>query len=152
MLVALVSCGEDLVYSEFQATQNGAWHRDQAMEFQVEPQDTLQSHTLYILLRNDDQYPYSNLFLIAEMTDPQGRSERDTLEYTMADAEGRWLGSGFGSVYENKLGYRKDVVFPTKGVYTINISHAMRRNGSVQGIEALPGVLDVGFQVEKNEE
>ena len=150
--LVLVSCQDTLVYSQFQSTDGGTWHRDKVMEFSVEAPDTLQAHTLYILLRNDQQYPYSNLFLIAEMTDPDGQSQRDTLEYTMADAEGRWLGSGFGSVFENKLGYRRDVVFPTNGVYTISISHAMRANGSVQGVESLPGVLDVGLQIEKNEE
>ena len=147
-----ISCQDQLVYSNFQATDDGAWHRDKTMEFSMEAPDTLNSHNLYILLRNDQKYPYSNLFLIAEMTGPDGQSQRDTLEYLMADAEGRWLGSGLGSVFENKLGYRRDVVFPQKGVYTIHISHAMRKNGSVQGIESLPGVLDVGLQVERNEE
>ena len=91
------------------------------------------------------------MFLIAEMSRPDGTSERDTLEYAMADAEGNWLGSGYGSVRENKLWYREDIVFPDSGVYTITVSHAMRKNGSVQGIEELPGVLDVGLQIEKNQ-
>lgn len=151
LIVALLAACEDrLAYSQFQATGDGTWHRDDVMEFRLEDPDTTRAHTLYILLRNDEQYPYSNLFLIAEMTYPDGQSQRDTLEYVMADASGRWLGAGFGSVYENKLGFRKDVVFPTKGVYTIEVSHAMRKNGSVQGVESLPGVLDVGFQVEEN--
>jgi gliding motility-associated lipoprotein GldH len=121
------------------------------MEFEVSDLDTIGDYTMYIMLRNDDTFPYSNLFLIAEMTDPQGQSQRDTLEYEMADAEGRWLGSGRGSVMENKLGYKKDVVFPVKGVYTVRISQAMRKNGSVRGVESLPGILDVGLQIEKNE-
>ncbi|MGY8915706.1 MAG: gliding motility lipoprotein GldH family protein, partial [Flavobacteriales bacterium] len=42
------------------------------------------------------------------------------------------------------------VVFPVKGVYTLDISHAMRRNGSVEGIMDLKGITDVGFQIEKS--
>jgi gliding motility-associated lipoprotein GldH len=106
---------------------------------------------MYITLRNDEQYPYSNLFLIAEMTGPDGASERDTLEYEMADASGNWMGTGYGSVKENKLWYRENIVFPDSGVYTVTVSHAMRKNGSVEGILELPGVLDVGLQIEKNQ-
>ncbi|MDG1571424.1 gliding motility lipoprotein GldH [Robiginitalea sp. M366] len=135
-------------YSEYQSTQGGAWGRDQVMEFQFQPQDTTRAHNLYILLRNDASYPFSNLFLIAEMTGPDGTATRDTLEYEMADASGRWLGSGTGSVITNKLGFRRDVVFPENGVYTVRVSQAMRRNGSVAGLESLPGVLDVGLQLE----
>lgn len=147
----LAGCGDPLAYSTFKTTTDGQWDREEVMEFEVSDLDTIGDYTMYIMLRNDDTFPYSNLFLIAEMTDPQGQSQRDTLEYEMADAEGRWLGSGRGSVMENKLGYKKDVVFPVKGVYTVRISQAMRKNGSVRGVESLPGILDVGLQIEKNE-
>lgn len=147
----LAGCGDQLAYSSFKTTEDGQWDRGEIMEFEVADPDTVSAHTLYIMLRNDNTYPYSNLFLIAEITDPRGESQRDTLEYEMADAQGRWLGSGYGSVMENKLGYKKNIVFPVKGVYTVRISQAMRKNGSVQGVESLPGVLDVGLQIEKNE-
>lgn len=146
-----IACTRQISYSSIQATSGGSWGRDELMEFTVQDPDTVQPQSLYILLRNDNTYPYSNLFLIVEMTNPDGTSQRDTLEYEMADAQGNWLGSGSGSAIENKLGYRKDVVFPSKGVYTFTVSQAMRKNGSVEGIESLPGVLDVGLQIEKNE-
>ena len=146
-----VACTQRISYSSIYPTSGGSWGRDEAIEFKVQDPDTLQPQSLYVLLRNDNTYPYSNLFLIVEMTYPDGTSQRDTLEYEMADARGHWLGSGSGSVIENKLGYRKDVVFPTKGVYTFTVSQAMRKNGSVEGIEELPGILDVGLQIEKNE-
>jgi gliding motility-associated lipoprotein GldH len=81
---------------------------------------------------------------------PDGFKMVDTLEYRMADSDGRWLGLGSINTFENKLGYRKDILFPVKGVYTLTISHAMRENGKVNGIESLPGILDIGIQVEKN--
>ena len=145
-----LSCTEQLAYFEYQPTDNGKWGKDQPMEFQFSDLDSTQTYNMYITLRNDEDYPYSNLFLIAEMTRPDGASERDTLEYEMADAQGKWLGTGYGSVKENKLWYKENIVFPVTGVYTVTVSHAMRRNGSVEGIEMLPGVLDVGLQIEKN--
>ena len=145
-----LSCTEQLAYFEYQPTDNGKWGKDQPMEFQFSDLDSTQTYNMYITLRNDEDYPYSNLFLIAEMTRPDGASERDTLEYEMADAQGKWLGTGYGSVKENKLWYKENIDFPVTGVYTVTVSHAMRRNGSVEGIEMLPGVLDVGLQIEKN--
>lgn len=147
-----IGCTDNVYFAEYQSTDSGSWHRDQVMEFQFEPADTTRGYTAYIMLRNDNSYPYSNLYLIAERTGPDGDSQRDTLEYEMADATGQWLGTGTGSVVENKLGYFKNVVFPVNGVYTVRISHAMRRNGRVEGLETLPGVLDVGLQLELNQE
>ena len=149
-LLLFVSCSENLVFSKFQSTSNGSWGRGEVVDFAFSELDSLQSYNLFITLRNDGTYPYSNLFLIAELTRPDGTSQRDTLEYQMADAEGNWLGTGYGSVMENKLWYIEDVDFPDSGVYTVSVSHAMRKNGSVEGIEELPGVLDVGLQIEKN--
>ena len=154
LLVALtgMSCRNNQVYSETRTVQADGWNRSQVMEFQFQPADTLHPHSVYFLLRNDNAYPYSNLFLIAELPAPDGTAQRDTLEYEMADATGRWLGAGSGSVVTHKLGYRKDVVFSENGVYTIRVSQAMRQNGSVEGLEILPGVLDLGLQLELNQE
>ena len=148
-MVFAVSCTEKLAFAGIRDTGNGKWSKDQAMEFAFSGLDSTLPHQMFITLRNDNQYPFNNLFLIVELNAPDGTSQRDTLEYEMADAEGNWLGSGMGSVRENKLWYRENVVFPDSGVYRVTISHAMRKNGSVEGMEDLPGVLDVGLQIEK---
>jgi gliding motility-associated lipoprotein GldH len=75
---------------------------------------------------------------------------RDTLEYEMAKPDGQWLGTGYGSLKENKLWYKENVVFPSSGVYTLEISHAMRKNGQVDGIVELEGITDVGYLIEKS--
>jgi gliding motility-associated lipoprotein GldH len=150
-LILGVSCTEKLAFAEVRDIGNGKWGKDQAMEFAFSGLDSTRAHQMFITLRNDEQYPFNNLFLIVELSAPDGTSQRDTLEYEMADAGGNWLGSGLGSVRKNKLWYRENIVFPDSGVYTVTISHAMRKNGSVEGMETLPGVLDVGLQIEKKQ-
>jgi gliding motility-associated lipoprotein GldH len=150
VLSLCISCTENLAYSKVQSTENGQWAKSRAMEFTFSEMDTVQSYDMFITLRNDQEYPYNNLFVIAELATPEGNTFRDTLEFQMADATGNWLGSGYGSVRENKLWYRENIVFPNTGVYTVTVMHAMRKNGSADGLEALPGVLDVGLQIEKN--
>ncbi len=147
----LASCNDTLVFSEFQSTGGGSWGRDEVLRFEFTPPDTLNQHHLFINVRNDDHFPYRNLFLIASFNFPDGTTVRDTLEYEMARADGSWMGKGAGSIKENKLWYKENIVFPFKGVYTLELIHAMRKNGKVEGIENLPGITDLGLEIEKSE-
>lgn len=146
----LLSCNEELVLSEYRATDGGAWNKDNTIEFSFAKMDTLQRHNLFIGVRNDATFPYSNLFLIAELESPSGETVKDTLQYQMALPDGTWLGKGFGSMKENKLWYKENIVFPSSGEYTVRISQAMRKNGSVNGVVNLQGVTDVGLEIEKS--
>ncbi|PKA98360.1 protein involved in gliding motility GldH [Flavobacteriaceae bacterium MAR_2009_75] len=148
--VLLFSCNDNLIKSEFRATDNGAWNKDSIYQFTFEKLDTVQKHNMFITVRNDASFPYNNLFLIAELEFPNGETVKDTLEYEMALPDGTWLGKGYGSIKENKLWYRENIVFPGSGVYNLSLSHAMRKNGSVNGVENLKGITDVGFQIEKS--
>ena len=150
ILVFAFSCSESLQFSEYKAIPGGNWSKDSPVEFSFADVDTLNNHNIYILLRNDENYPYSNLFLIAELGFPNGETVRDTLEFEMANPGGEWLGKGYGSIKENKLWYKENIVFPVNGVYTLQISHAMRKNGSVDGISNLQGITDIGYEIEKS--
>lgn len=149
-LILLSSCNENLVKSEFRATQNGAWNKDSVYQFTFSELDTVQRHHMFITVRNDASYPYNNLFLITELEFPNGKTVKDTLEYEMALPDGTWLGKGYGSIKENKLWYKENIVFPVPGVYRLSLSHAMRKNGNVNGVVNLQGITDVGFQIEKS--
>ena len=116
------------------------------------PPDSINPYNLFINLRNTNDYKYSNLFLIVEMDYPNGKTVKDTLEYKMADPNGKLLGTGFTDVKENKLwykGYKEPFVFNEMGEYGIKIQQAMRQNGQVDGIDNLEGITDVGFRVEQ---
>ena len=79
---------------------------------------------------------------------PHGKTIKDNLDYRMAETIGKLLGTGYTDVKENKLWYKEQVVFNETGEYTVNIQHAMRENGKVNGVIELEGVTDVGFRVE----
>ncbi|MBU2904955.1 MULTISPECIES: gliding motility lipoprotein GldH [Arenibacter] len=150
LVIFMVSCDKQTIKSDYSPTQNGRWNKDSVVKFSFQELDTLQKYNMFINLRNDGTYPYSNLFLIAELKFPNGDMVRDTLEYEMAKPDGQWLGTGYGSLKENKLWYKENVVFPSSGVYTLEISHAMRKNGQVDGIVELEGITDVGYLIEKS--
>ena len=152
LAVTLGSCNDRLVRSEFQATDGGSWSKDNVLEFSFSEVDTTLQHDLFLNIRNDASFPYSNLFLIAELESPSGATVKDTLQYEMALPDGTWLGKGYGSIKENKLWYKEDIVFSEPGTYRLRVSHAMRKNGNVNGVVNLEGITDVGYEIEKSEE
>ena len=149
LVTALVACTQNLAYSEYRPIQNAKWEATAPVAFEFSQPDSAQAYHMFIHLRNDNAYPFSNLFLIAEFEYPDGNAVKDTLEYKMAEPNGEWLGKGLGSIKENKLWYKENIVFKDSGVYKVTIAHAMRKNGDVEGLGVLDGVTDVGLQIEK---
>lgn len=150
ILLLLFSCDSKQVFDRYK-TVGQFWHKDSIVSFQVKAPDTINNYNLYINLRNNSNYKYSNLFLIVEMDYPNGKVQTDTLQYDMAKPNGEFLGTGFGDVKENKLwykGYEKPFKFDEIGEYTFKIQQAMRENGAVEGVTNLEGITDVGFRVE----
>jgi gliding motility-associated lipoprotein GldH len=145
-----VACDDTIVKSGYHTIIGGSWNRDSIVEFTFSGIDTLQKHDIFIDVRNDNDFQYNNLFLIAELDIPTGETLTDTLEYEMASPDGQWLGKGAGSIKENKLWYKENIVLPASGEYTIRLSHAMRKNGHVEGISNLVGITDVGYEIVKS--
>ncbi|WP_461532591.1 gliding motility lipoprotein GldH [Sinomicrobium sp.] len=148
--VLMSSCNRTSgVYSEYSSLDE-AWLRGEQLEFTFQAPDTTQAYNMFVNLRNDNRYPYSNLYLIVNLDFPDGRVIADTLEYEMAKPDGTWLGQGFTDLKENKLWYKESVVFPMSGTYVVSIEQAMRKVGEEEGLEELEGITDVGLQIEKS--
>ena len=147
--ILLASCDKKRVFDDYKSIKN-SWQKDSTQVFKLGELDSLKSYNLFINVRNNKDYKYSNLFLITEMQFPQGKVVTDTLEYEMAAPDGEWLGTGFGDVKESKLWYKENVIFTEPGEYRIAIKQAMRKNDAVEGIENLEGITHIGFRIEKN--
>ena len=101
-----VSCDSSSAFRIYHPLSYG-WSSNDTIRFTAtELEET--SSDIYIHIRNTNTYPYSNLFLIAELSDSTEVYTRDTLEYAMADPKGKWLGTGFMEVKESKLWWKPD--------------------------------------------
>lgn len=149
VILAFSSCDRNRVFDEYESL-NG-WHKDSVVTFELENIDSLKAYNLFINVRNNKDYNYSNLFLITEIKFPKGKVISDTLEYEMTKPNGEWLGTGFGDVKESKLWYKENVRFEESGKYKVTIQQAMRKNGEVDGIEELEGITHVGFRIENSD-
>lgn len=143
LLIFVFACNKGAVFNEYKTIPRALWDKDSLVEFQIPVTDTLQNHDLYIDVRNDINYKYSNLWLFIEIIQPgDSTAVTDTFEITLADPTGKWLGHGFGGVKTNEILFKRNVYFPVAGNYDIQIKQGMRG-------KQLDGITDVGFRVEK---
>ncbi|WP_299112122.1 gliding motility lipoprotein GldH [uncultured Winogradskyella sp.] len=149
----ILGCDSKAVFDVYKSLPN-QWHKDSVASFNFKAPDTTNNYNLYVNLRNTNDYKFSNLYLIVELNYPNGKIIKDTLEYKMAAPNGELLGEGFTDVKENKLwyrGYKTPFKFSENGDYRVNIQHAMRNNGEVNGVKDLEGITDIGFRVEQTQ-
>ncbi len=139
-----MACDKNRIYEYYRPIEKAGWDKDSLLVFDFHVSDTLQNHNLYINVRNDIKYNYSNLWLFIAIDEPGGTELTDTFEITLADPSGKWIGEGFGGIKTRQTMFKRDVYFPVSGNYTINIQHGMREN-------ILKGITDIGVRVEKQE-
>jgi gliding motility-associated lipoprotein GldH len=148
LALLFVSCDKTRIFDEYKEI-DGSWHKKQKVTFAFEQKDTVQDYNMFVNIRNNDDYPYNNLFLIVSMLQPDGVTKVDTLEYQMANPDGSLMGEGFSDVKESKLWYKENAKFPKAGKYVVTVQQAVRETGKVPGVEQLQGVSEVGFRIEK---
>lgn len=144
----LAGCTSNEFYSEYKALPDH-WPLEETLEFNLPALDSINSYHLFFNVRNTNAFKYNNLFLIAGIEFPNGKTIVDTLEYQMANPDGTWLGTG-NRVKDNKLWYKENIRFFEEGTYKITLRHAMRNNASIMGVSKLEGITDVGIIVEKS--
>lgn len=142
VLMALASCDSTVVFEENQAIENASWKASAPVLFEFEMKDTTTLHNFYINLRNGENYAYSNIYVFVELEFPNGKKSIDTVECILADPTGKWIGSGSGSIYDNRFLYQHGKQFPLSGRYKVNIQQGMRT-------DELNGINDVGFRISR---
>lgn len=143
-----ISCDEKRVFDEYRKL-DGSWKKKDTIEFTFEQKDTINPYNLFLNIRNNNEYPYNNLFVIVALTQPDSLVKIDTLEYAMAYPDGKLMGEGFSDVKENKLWYQENFTFKKPGTYSVKVSQALRKTGDIAGDLELNGVTEVGFRIEK---
>ena len=140
ILLFLISCQNGIIYSNTVNIDEEGWNSEDFVRFELLVDDTSRVYSLDLNVRNDGRYAFSNLFLFITTYAPTGMSIKDTIECTLADKSGKWLGRGVGSQYHHTIPFKKQVVFPFKGKYIIEVEHGMRPN-------SLAYIRDVGLTI-----
>lgn len=147
MVICSYSCKIKSPYYQKQvAIPNTAWAYNFQPTFKITISDPAAQYRMYLLIRHDESFPFSNLWIRMKVKTP-GDSTFNTgnrIGKDLADPEGKWLGKGLGGIWEHKipLTIKETPTFNHKGDYEIKIEQIMRMN-------PLPSVLNVGLAIEK---
>ena len=142
LLAALVvsSCDSNRIYEENIAVENNVWKADDIKTFSFDIVDTVSALDLFVNIRTTTDYPYNNLYVFLYSEYPNGYTDKDTLEFILAELDGKWLGESSGTVVENQILISRGGRFQASGKYTFKIQQAMRE-------KELAEIIDVGFRV-----
>ena len=138
----LSSCGQNVIYSEFQPVQDKLWDKQNEYYFNFEVKDISVPYNISLQLRNNEMYPYQNIWILyEESAHSKEFTIKDTIEYALADNFGKWTGNGI-TLFQNRIPLKSHYIFPDTGRYTINVRHGMRDN-------KLKGIENIGLFIEK---
>ena len=140
-LLFFTSCDRSKVFDIYQDIHPNGWSPTEALDFEVEVQAKEGALFNYLIgLRNNNDYLYANIFFFVDVESPDGEHQIDTLQYLLAEPDGKWLGSGVGEIKYNLFKFKEAQVMQT-GVYKFSIAHGMRD-------DLLLGIEDVGLRIE----
>ena len=121
---------------------NGLWPKKSEQKFEFKVTDAPVPKNIIFVVRNNNEYPYSNIRFIVNFLDLKAKKKTtDTLNYILAKPNGEWLGKGFGDTKETLFQYKVNYKFPRNGDYSIGVIHAMRT-------DSLKGIEDIGVKIE----
>lgn len=138
LLISCVKTGEDVYINRI----NSSWNKKAVQHFEFEIKDAQQLKNIIFVVRNNNDYPYSNLRVISSLAKVGEKNVKpDTLNFVLAQPNGEWLGSGFGDTKEILFLYKPKFRFPANGKYRVDVTQAMRK-------DVLPGIEDFGIKIE----
>lgn len=140
----MAACNENTVYHSYQSLPHEGWGKSDTLSFQLPITDSIPiTLQLFAEVRNRSEYPYHDLHLfVSQNLQDSTVWQTDTIAICLADSTGRWMGKGWGSVYQSEV-FVKSVRPLHPGNYTIKVMNGMKD-------EKLRGLNDVGIRVEIN--
>jgi len=142
-LLFVVSCDTNKVYDEYQAINSDGWLSTESIDFEIEMKASEGSLFNYLIgLRNNNDYLYSNIFFFVDVENPAGEHRLDTLQYLLAEPNGKWIGSGVGAIKHNLFKFKQEQSLD-EGIYKVKLSQGMRD-------DVLMGIEDIGFRIERS--
>ncbi|MCD9856413.1 gliding motility lipoprotein GldH [Epilithonimonas sp. JDS] len=120
---------------------NNQWKKKDIQTIDFDINDAQNQKNLLFVVRNNNDYPYSNLRLIASIEQSKKKISTDTLNFVLAKPNGEWIGTGFGDTKEIIFQYKLNYKFPQNGKYSVKITQAMRK-------DVLPGIEDIGIKIQ----
>lgn len=139
----VAACDNRTVYHSYQHIPEYGWAKNDTLFYNIPIKDSLASCQLSVEIRNQDNYPYRNLFLAISYIHPADSSFfiTDTIECILADANDKWIGTGIGTLFQSKHNYPRSFSLHKRN-YTVKLYHLMKES-------PLKGLSDIGIKIQK---
>ena len=144
-LLLLVCCNTN-TESSYHVFEEDHWHSDSIITLNHSVVDSITKQNLYLKIRHTTDFEYQNIFLFVDFQD-----KRDTVEVTLSEKNGKWLGSGFGDIKEVEYCFAKEIIFSSKKTSIFAVEQAMRY-GEQPAITNLKGIIALGIKIKKSED
>lgn len=141
LAVCFTACDGSVFFDRQRVVDEHGWLPTESVDFDVMVDDTNQVYNFLIEVRNSVDYPYANTFFFLNTEFPDGSRARDTMEFPLADPEGRWIGKRTGRYVDTRFYFRRNARFPMEGNYRFSITNGMRDS-------AICGLKDIGLRIE----
>jgi gliding motility-associated lipoprotein GldH len=142
--ILMGGCGNQTGFDSVSSIPSNGWSAAEPVVFEFPVSDTTKAYDIYIHIRNQQSYAFSNLWMFIEIAAPNGYIKRDTFEIMLADETGRWYGKGIGSINSMLVPYKQEAIFPLRGVYKISLQQAMYD-------DLLEDIIDVGLRIQPHQ-
>ena len=119
------------------------WTYNFEPEVKFEIKDTNASYDVFVTLRHTDAYAYRNIWLDIATRQPGDTSfQKGRFELTLQQTDGKWLGTGYGDIWEVRHPLFQKIRFTKQGEYTIRLRQIMRD-------DPLLYIMNAGIRIEK---
>jgi gliding motility-associated lipoprotein GldH len=120
-----------------------AWTYTFEPQIKFEITDTTSTYNVFVTLRHTDAYAYRNIWLDIATKQPGDTSfQKGRFELTLQESSGKWMGTGYGGIWEVRYPLFKQIRFKKSGQYTILLKQIMRD-------DPLMHIMNAGIRIEK---
>lgn len=138
----LSSCLNKDVYSQYQSIKGMEWATNDTLIYESVFTDTLVTHLIELEIRKDVKYPYKDLWLEIAVQQDSVIQLCDTLHLLLSDKNGRSIGTGFGTLYQQSDTLGRNFIPHNSKPYYLKVRHLMSD-------DFLYGISDVGIRISK---
>lgn len=124
-------------FSDFHDIEPSGWRYADVLTFTPTHDDSIAKGDILLIVRHNNSYPYSNLWLEVEYETAAGDRNNDTINLRLADKYGRWLGKGNATDFQMVDTVARSVTHATRSA--VRVRHIMR-------VDTLAGVDLVGIE------
>lgn len=138
------SCTTIDLYEKSVNIPGHAWENSFRPSFDFVIKDTSSLYQLFFVLRHNEKYNYSNIYINIYVQVPgQDTTIKIQRDLVLATNEKGWLGTGMDDIYEHRIKLTEPEVFKA-GNYKFTLEQIMREN-------PLKNVLNAGIRIEKKQ-